>query len=312
MIPKISVVVTTYNRPGLLKNCLESLCRQTLDQNLYEIIVVDNFSTEDTRQVVEAFEKTRVVRYFIENKEGMNNARNLGLKEARGNYVAYIDDDALAAPNWLEIAIGEFSTVNPIPDCLGGPIFPFYTSPKPEWFDDKYEIRRDWHSPRYLQVGESFSGSNMIWRKDVLAALKGFDPNLGVTGNTLRLGGETIVFSKIWLANGSPQLYFQPDLIVRHWVPEYKMKVLYRVKRNIAQGQYFAKINQTKKVSFRARRFFKLLVDCGKITVRAILNAGTYPRWQNWIIDQWTEFFASLGELLGILGFQITLTQKNG
>jgi glucosyl-dolichyl phosphate glucuronosyltransferase len=311
MTPTISVVVTTYNRSELLRNCLESLCQQTLDRSLYEVIVVDNLSTDDTRQIVEDFKETGIVSYFIESQAGMNYARNLGLKEARGNYVAYIDDDALAAPNWLEVAFREITTRLPPLDCLGGPIFPFYTSMRPEWFEDKYEIRRDWKSPRYLKSGEPFSGSNMIWKKNTLEELNGFNPDVGVIGNTLRLGGETIVFSKIWSVFASPQMYFSPDLIVRHWVPEFKMKVSYRLKRNIAQGQYLAKTNKSKAISYRVCRFCWLMLDCSKICVRAIINIGSYPHWQNWIIEQWADFFMSVGELMGMLGIHPKLAQKS-
>jgi glycosyltransferase involved in cell wall biosynthesis len=305
------VVVTTYNRAELLKNCLDSLCQQTLDHSLYEIIVVDNHSTDNTRQIVETFQGTGIVRYFMESQLGMNTARNLGLKEACGAYVAYIDDDALADPNWLEVAAREIAIIVPMLDCLGGPIFPFYTSTKPEWFEDKYEIRRDWDSPRYLRPGQAFSGSNMIWKKEILEALGGFDSVVGVVGNSMRFGGETIVFSKIWSARDNPQLYFSPDLIVHHWVPAYKMKVLYRIKRNIAQGQYFAKINRSRSVSFQVHRFFWLFFDDVKNCLRALISIRTYSRWQNWVIEEWAQFMISIGELLGMLGIYLKLSQNS-
>ena len=305
MIPKISVVVTTYNRADLLKGCLESLCQQTLDHSLYEIIVVDNHSTDDTHEVVEFFQRTGIVHYLMESQQGMNHARNLGLKEAHGNFVAYIDDDALAASEWLEVAEHAFATVVPTPDCLGGPIFPFYTSPMPEWFKDKYEIRRDWDTPRYLKAGQSFSGSNMIWRKEVLEDLGGFNPETGVIGNTLRLGGETIVFSKMWSTHDNPNLYFSPDLIVRHWVPDFKMKVSYRLRRNLAVGLFWAGENRQK--LSKLKRIVLTTIDILKITLRALVRFPRYRHWQNWVIEECSSGFLTLGELLGLLEFHPSL-----
>lgn len=311
MTKMISVVVTTYNRAELLKGCLESLCQQDLDRSQYEVIVVDNGSTDITHQVVQAFKYTGIIRYYFESQPGMNHARNLGLQSARGYYVAYIDDDALAAPNWLEVAINLFAAEVPTPDCLGGPIFPFYTSSKPIWFEDKYEIRRDWRAPRYLKTGESFSGSNMIWQKKVLDSLNGFDPNVGVIGNTLRLGGETIVFSKLWSMRENVKLYFSRDLIVRHWVPDFKMTIGYRIKRNLAMGQYLANAYKTEQRREKAVRVWTIMGVIMKKTVRAILRAWKYRHWQSWMVEEWAPMMMLSGEILGLAGIRLKLFQKS-
>jgi glycosyltransferase involved in cell wall biosynthesis len=309
MTDLISVVVTTYNRADLLEGCLGSLVNQTLDTNRYEVIVVDNNSTDNTEQVVESFRDAGNVTYCNESQQGMNHARNLGLLRARGEYVAYIDDDARAALDWLEVACRAFAAIKPIPDCLGGPIFPFYTSPKPEWFKDEYEIRRDWDAPRYLDSGNSFSGSNMVWRKELLVSIGGFDPDFGVVGSTLRLGGETIVFDKAWSVKQDLQLYYTPKLVVHHCVPRHKMTVSYRLKRKFAEGQYEARQRVDETLTSDVRRIGRLLFYLAKAYARLLLRSGSYTSWQNWIVEGGSSIAFCLGSLLGLLGIQPDVSQ---
>lgn len=207
----ISVIVCTYNRSDMLAGCLESLCQQTMNQSKYEVIVVDNNSTDDTRQVVKSFLDNGNVRYYLETCQGLSHARNRGCQEASGQYVAYIDDDARAALNWLEVACSTLTFLHPMVHCLGGPYHPFYTSQKPLWFQDKYEIRGFGDLPRYLENGEYLSGANMIWLKDTLNAIGGFDVNAGVVGDQLRMGEETLAFQQIEDLRESAGQYFSPD-----------------------------------------------------------------------------------------------------
>ena len=104
----ISVVVCTYNRAHILPGCLESLVAQTLDSKLFEVVVVDNGSIDNTKEVAETFvgkfSRFKVVSAL---QQGHSFARNRGWQEARNPFVAYIDDDARAYPDWLvEMEIG--------------------------------------------------------------------------------------------------------------------------------------------------------------------------------------------------------------
>lgn len=105
---KISVVVCTFNRADILPLALQSLCEQTPHHDQTEIIVVDNNSPDNTRQVVDEFiEKYPNIRYCFEPIQGLSHARNRGWREARGEYVGYLDDDAKAPPEWLHSAIAQ-------------------------------------------------------------------------------------------------------------------------------------------------------------------------------------------------------------
>ena len=97
----ISIVVPTYNRPKALKQCLTSLVKQEMGGSSWEIVVVDDGSKKDLLTIVEAFEKPDLIRFFRQKNQGPAAARNYGVTMAKGEYVAFIDDDCRAAPDWL-------------------------------------------------------------------------------------------------------------------------------------------------------------------------------------------------------------------
>jgi glycosyltransferase involved in cell wall biosynthesis len=99
--PRFSVIVPTFDRPGQLRACLEGLARQTLPASAFEIIVVDDAGTADESQVVGAWPELEIT-LLREDRGGPGAARNLGAKRARGRYLAFIDDDCVPDPGWLD------------------------------------------------------------------------------------------------------------------------------------------------------------------------------------------------------------------
>jgi len=306
---KISAIVCTYNRSELLGGALHTLCHQTLDKSEYEVIVVDNNSTDGTRELVEEFcRRFSHVRYCFEPKQGLSHARNRGWREARGENVAYIDDDAHAGNNWLETALVLFTNIKPTPLCLGGPVMPFYSTTKPIWFKD--EIRTWGDSPRYLRPGESFSGLNMVWRKEIVETLGGFDVTSGMRGDYLSLGEETILFEKIWRSFDQPHFYYSPELAIHHWVPPAKMTVWYRLKRAFAAGQRWNR-SHGPKISWQRMRFLMGGVRDMAIMVGQLLRRRKeHAYFQNWLIEDGSPIFALLGTLSGVMGLDIRLRQR--
>ena len=298
-----SVVVCTYNRSKMLRGCLDSLCNQSLDKKLFEIIVVDNASTDDTPHVVEEFSPHGNIRYILETRQGLSYARNRGLLESHGKFIAYIDDDARAAPDLLDVASGVIKNLEPGVDCLGGPCHPFYTSPKPEWFLDRYEKRGFGDTSRYLLASEYISGSNMIWAKEILDRVGGFDVNAGVKGDYLRLGEETHAFQKLWELNRNAKVYFSPELIIYHWVPEHKMKVTYRLKRKFTEGQYFADHMETVTSFHKFLLILDLTFQALKTSLRFLVKFHSHSHWENWIFEDGGRVAFHFGKISGVLGF---------
>ena len=101
----ISVIICTYNRAQNLPQCIDILCRQDLDDDFkWEIIIIDNNSNDDTKETVKNIiaQYDLPIKYVFEKEQGLNFARNRGIKESKGQYFAYIDDDILVTPKWLK------------------------------------------------------------------------------------------------------------------------------------------------------------------------------------------------------------------
>jgi glucosyl-dolichyl phosphate glucuronosyltransferase len=118
---KISVIIVTFNRAASLKEALQSLSKQTCYPD--EVIVVDNNSNDDTKEVVRRFEGALNIRYVFEEKRGIPFARNAGIEKAQYEIVAFMDDDCRPAHNWLEELVKPFYR-DPLIGQVGGEILP--------------------------------------------------------------------------------------------------------------------------------------------------------------------------------------------
>ena len=116
-----SIIVCTHNRADILEMCLNSLEKQVSGDISYEVIIIDNNSNDCTHETCKPFlQRNPNYRYVFEPNIGLSHARNRGYKEAVGKYVAYIDDDAIAYPDWLQQMIA-FIERNPEAAAFGGP-----------------------------------------------------------------------------------------------------------------------------------------------------------------------------------------------
>lgn len=306
-VPKISVLICTYNRVELLYGSLESIINQSLAKTLYEVIVVDNASTDRTADLVKEFQNRYAepdIRLVSESRQGISYARNVGFRNSRGTYVAFMDDDARADKDWLKVMLDCFEHVVPKPLAIGGQIFPFYESPKPSWFKDSYEIRTWGDKPRFLEEGKSFSGSNMAFRREALNVYGPFDVDLGMKGSTLGLGEDTAIFTRMWESNGKADiLYYSPQMVVFHWVPRCKTTLTYPLRRAFALGRVQYTYDGTRSIRGSLRYFIKtsfLIVKyCRWALTRRYRRKYNTP--QNWIVEGLKPIAIDLGHLAGCL-----------
>lgn len=236
----ISAVVCTHNRCDLLTGALESLCQQTAESALYEIIVVDNASTDRTLAVVQEFQvryPDRAIQFAFETSVGLSHARNRGWQEAQGAYVAYFDDDCTVPEGWMTLAQTIIQDVSPA--VFGGPYFAFYRSPRPKWFKDSYG---SWspadHSYELDPLGkwEFMNGTNMVYRRDMLEEMGGFDPGWGMAGKKIAYGEETDLQRRLKRSHPEAVFYYHPDLYVYHLVKPEVMRLRHVVRQRFAMG----------------------------------------------------------------------------
>lgn len=251
---QISVVVCTYNRAELLASCLDSLGKQTLSDDQFEVIIVDNNSTDNTEEISEQYINVHPnFRVVIEYKQGLSHARNRGWQEANGEFVAFIDDDAKATPEWGEKILDAFHKVKPTPIAVGGKILPWHNCMPPAWYSDELETRSWGEEAIFLKApwgNFGFSGSNMSFPKSILEKYAGFSDQLGMVGNKIRLGEETDFFLRI--ADEEKRFWYIPDLIIYHLAHKENMKIFYYLKRAFISGKTTSLI--AKKLSFPEKK----------------------------------------------------------
>ena len=128
----ISAVISTYNRERFLPKLFDSIKRQSLKSSQFEIIIVDNNSPGNTKELTEEFKSGSpfTVTYFLELQQGLSYARNRGIKEAKGDVIIFVDDDAILDENYFEKLDFYFKTEKETM-AIGSKIFLKYESPKP-------------------------------------------------------------------------------------------------------------------------------------------------------------------------------------
>jgi GT2 family glycosyltransferase len=172
--PRISVVVCSYNGGATLEQCLRSL--MALEYPNYEVIVVDDGSTDNSRAILARFSDVRVIQ---QPNRGLSVARNVGLRAATGAIVAYTDSDCYADPDWLTILVDHLSCSGAA--AVGGPNL----SPEDGWMAACVAAApgQPTHVLESDQVAEHVPGCNMAFRREALAAINGFDPQYRKAGD---------------------------------------------------------------------------------------------------------------------------------
>ncbi len=312
MFPKISAIVCTYNGASMLPGALDSLINQSLPTDQYEVIVIDNASTDGTRAVVEEYaRRSNILRYVYEPNQGLSRARNRGIKEARSEILAFIDDDAKASTKWLKTAVRCFEEVRPGPIAVGGPILPLYDAPKPDWFNDREGSFIVAESQRFLEPYEFFSGSNMIFHRRFFQIYGNFDPLLGVKGDILAFGEDRDIFQRVWKTeNNHRALFYTPRLAVYHSVPDYKMSVRYQMKRAFYIGKDHFSSYPPKSLNRKIKALFVILCSIAIGSGAAFKHWRRWPGFRKWVMEEWKPVVKKAGHLAGLLGLNIQMKQR--
>lgn len=282
----LSVVVCTHNRSRLLYDCLRSLVRQTADSSVFEIIVVDNNSTDTTPEVVQAFlGKFCNVRYVREPQTGLSHARNRGMIEVEGEYVAYIDDDAQAYPDWVE-KIASYIRRNRSIVAFGGPYYALSEIPLPDWFPPEYGSFDAGDKELLLNGLDIFlCGTNMVFNRKILVEAGGFREDLGMQGEKILYGEETRL--QIELEKRGFEIYYVPSIKVNHLIAAYKMKLSWLLYSIYAAGS-------CRSITLSTQR--SLVSHCGAICIT--LASALRTTLTVWNIPLKRKLYYALKELI--------------
>lgn len=241
----LSVIIPTRDRAPLLKQCLESLCEQQFPVDRFEVIVIDNGSTDDTAAVSREFsERLPAFRYYFEPVPGQHTGRNLGLLRADGEILVYGDDDIIAAPTWLAAIDEAFQDSDVV--LVGGRNVPNYEALPPEWVESLWRSDGVGRWLGYYSVcdfGDEVRdispiyvyGCNFSIRKSFLQEIGGFHPDVMPKENMIFMGDGDTGVSRELIKRGLTARY-QPKAMVHHLVAKSRMTEEYLLHRMFGQG----------------------------------------------------------------------------
>jgi glycosyltransferase involved in cell wall biosynthesis len=234
-----SVAICTWNRAELLEGAIRSLLDQDANGIDHEILVIDNGSTDGTRDLVESMARADArVRHVTEPKLGLNHARNRALAEARGTTVCFLDDDARAHARWLH-ALHETFATSPDVAAAGGPVRLRWSRPPPHWFPvggSVYLGELDLGAQaRALTSEETPRGLNMAVRTETARRAGGFAPTLDRRGRSLATGGDDEFLLR--LHRRGHRLQWVPDASVEHLVDAERLSRRWLLRRAFMQGR---------------------------------------------------------------------------
>ncbi|MHA6480434.1 glycosyltransferase [Paenibacillus sp. strain BS8-2] len=232
-----TVAICTHNRAEDVREALFSLLQQSF-AGAYEVIVVDNRSTDNTRQVVqEVGRMTNIpILYVYEERLGLSVARNRAIREAKGDYILFLDDDAAASKNWIEGIVSVFES-DPRIGCVGGKIEPAWEGAEPTWLLPEnrtlYTILD--YSQEIVEMKKPAIpfGANVAFRKSVFDTLKPFREDLGRVGSNLLSSEEAELIDRI---RSRYTVYYTPHAWVRHKIPRSRVSRKWLLRRIYWQG----------------------------------------------------------------------------
>jgi len=253
----ISIIVPTLNRSAFLKEALQSILNQDFPKHRYEIIVIDNGSTDETKPVFDSLQKANEVQmsYFAEVKPGLHIGRHRGAKEARADILVFVDDDVIAIPSWLSCIWEAFQGSDAV--LVGGNNLPDYECDPPGWLHHlwiqcQYGKYLSLLSLIHFNIGYQeippwfIYGCNFSISRKILFEAGGFHPD-GMPTELIRYRGDGESHVSHFIAKHHLKAYFHPGATLYHRVPSSRMTREYFCRRSFYQGisDSFTSIRQT-------------------------------------------------------------------
>lgn len=208
------------------------------DQPNVELLIIDNNSTDSTRHVSEEYcSQHPNACYALASQPGLSNARNKGVTEARGRIIAYVDDDVLFDPGWLEAVIDIFEK-HPDASCMGGKSIPKFDAGQPDWACEEvltiYGSTQSGDSVKWMTYPEHPFGLNMAFIRNVFSQVGEFDPRLGRKKNNLLSMEESDYFYRV--ASAGLKVIYTPSAVLYHRIPPSRTSEQWALARYFWQG----------------------------------------------------------------------------
>ena len=261
----------------------------------------DNASKDETPKVVEEFKKRNWnLRYFYEKRQGVSFVRNTGFCLAKSDWVAYIDDDSIAAKNWLQKLSSVIKNQKKAV-IIGGQTFPIYEEEPPAWLKGLGIFTRSQGArEKYLKsetAPYAINGSNMTIKKRCLEEVGGFNINLGPKGKKISFGEDPeccMRIYKIW-----PFIYYDPDIIVYDFIRPEQYSLLYNIKYSFIAAKDFHRFDTAiTGYSNIMKDIFRSILEIKSILSLLLLSKRNLNAEQT---KQLIDYFKKWGSHIGLL-----------
>lgn len=237
----LTVAICTYNRAAILRQTLAEMARLVPppDDWTWDLVVVDNDSTDDTAAVIDAARARLPIQRVFERRKGVSRARNAAVHAARGDYILWTDDDVLVDSRWM---VEYVAAIRRHPDAafFGGPVEPCFEPPTPPWLFDILPHLKAVYAVRELDAScAQITPDTLPWGPNFAIAADaqrrhGFDPELGHLGRRVMLGEETNMLHNVLSDGGTG--WWVPAARVRHFIPRHRQTWQYLSTYWHAQG----------------------------------------------------------------------------
>ena len=234
-----TIVICTHNRADILRASVEAARREARAAG-GEVVVVDNASTDATPAVLASLrDHEDDLRTIVEPRLGLSVARNRGLAEARGDVVAYLDDDAIPRPGWLDALLAGYRDPGVV--AVGGRIVLRFPEGPPAWLSEEiysalsaFDLGPTARAVRYGQATYPF-GANISFRADAAQRAGGFSATVGPLGRHQLVHDETDLCYR--LEHGGGVVWYAPDAVVDHHVLPERLTPQWMLRRHWTGGQ---------------------------------------------------------------------------
>lgn len=290
----LTVLLATHNGADTLPEVLAAY--RTLEQPVggWKLVIVDNGSTDNTREIISSFRPHLPIEYHFEPKLGKNVALNGGLCLVGGDLVVFTDDDAIPRPDWL-VQARELADSHPDFAVFGGAIVPHWQVPPPSWILPFQCPLLTITDPNWND-GPTFPGRvwgpNMVVRTEVLKSGYRFNEALGPSGSRYQMGDETDFVDRLVAAGF--KVWHSKRLVVAHMIRSGQMKKEWILRRAYASGR----------VAYRRHVPAKpvaLLAGFPRYLVRQIIEQAFRTMWSRLLSDEttWVQQRSRLSYLVG-------------
>ncbi len=271
---QLTVAIPTYNRADFLRQTLAGIARQDFPKGAFEVLVIDNNSTDHTRAVVAEFAgATPAPRYLLETKQGLDYARNRAITEARGDLIVFADDDILMSPDWLsQLAAPLLTDSAHRVGAVGGEVIPVFPDGLPPWV-------AEWHAPLAFRADAgplvakySPMGANLALPKWVFEKLGPFHTALDRAAGNYFSGGDSEMIRRVRAAG--LEVWFAPAAAVQHQMPASRTTFRYATRHafDSARSRVIDRAGQPGAAAYFLGRFLGNLLKALGFVLLALLN----------------------------------------